>query len=239
MAYLFCCPTAQELSALFPAIFPHSDKIPEMRPITGKPGGNEAFFLVTGSGPINAGISVGYALGETASTAEISAVICVGLAHSFNLEIAPLLSAWLVDKEIWPEYGLNDGIRVTARAFSTPLWKRNGQEDIYETIDLASLEEIGVSAKAPAREWPRCSALTLAGATASFSRRDALWNYWHVPLENMEGFAIGYAAMRYGVPCAEIRVVSAKAGPRSREEKDTEGALAKLGDVMRDLRLPH
>lgn len=239
MSYLYCCPTARELAALFPAIFPNEDKIPEMRPLKVERGANDAFFLVTGAGPLNAAISVSYALGSLESGAEgkISAVICAGMAHSFNLEIAPLLSVWLVEKEIWPEYGLNDGIRITARAFSTPLWKRNGKEDIYETIELASLDAIGVPAKAPAKNWPRCSSLTLAGVTASFARRDALWNYWHVPLENMEGFAIGYAAMRYGVPCVEIRVVSAKAGPRSREEKDSEGALEKLGELMPDLKL--
>lgn len=239
MAFLFCCPTGGELSALFPSLFPRDDKIPEMRPITGNFGGSDAFFLVTGQGPLNAAISIGHALGHAESAAEISAVICIGLAHSFNLELAPLLSTWLVEKEIWPEYGLNDGIRVTARAFSIPLWKRGEREDIYETIDLASLDDIGISAKAPAREWPHCPSLTLAGVTASFARRDALWNYWHVPLENMEGFAIGYAAMRYGIPCVEIRIVAAKAGPRSREEKDSEGALAKLGLVMQDLKLPH
>lgn len=238
MALLICCATRQELSALVPDIFPVPEKIPEMQPIIAPLGGNETVFVVTGTGPVNASIGVGYCLGVTHETKlKISRILCAGLAYSFNLEQTPLLSIWRVDKEVWPEYGLNDGIRVTARAFSTPLWKRADDEDIYNSIQLANFEEFKIASNAAAMDWLGCASLTVAGVTASFARRDTLWNYWHIPLENMEGFAVAFAALRAGIPCLEIRVVAAKAGPRSREEKDIEGALAKMKSFLSDLKL--
>lgn len=239
MALLICCPSVQELSALVPALFPDARLIPEMQPISGQLNNKKTIFLVSGPGIINAAISVAYTLGIThnSSDQKISSILLFGMAHSFNLEQAPLLSIWNIKKEIWPEYGLNDGVSITAKAFSTPLWKRDNNEDIFDEIELSDLDQIPVSLNAPAYGWPSCSSLTLSGVTASFNRRNALWNYWHVPLENMEGFAVAYVGQRASIPCVEIRVVSAKAGPRSREEKDIDGALSVMSSLLKNLRL--
>lgn len=234
MTVLVCAATARELAGLAPEIFPSAAAIPEMQPMKGELKSEAAIFLATGVGPINASLSVGYALG-VAGAKIIDFILCAGLAGAYDLEVAPLLSLWRVDEEIWPEYGLNDGARITARAFSHPLWERKDSDSVYERIGLADIDVI--DHKEAAGKWRKGASLTVAGVTASFVRRDALWNQWHAPLENMEGFAIAYAAARAGIPCVEIRCVSNKAGPRGKNEKDFDGALKTLSQILPALNL--
>lgn len=82
-----------------------------------------------------------------------------------------------------------------------------------------------------------CRSLTVAGVSASFVRARDLWNRYHAELENMEGFAVAYACARAGLPCVEIRSVSNKVGPRTKEEKDFPGALQALDAVLPSLNL--
>lgn len=234
MALLICAATAKELAALAPGVFT-SASIPEMQPLAGRLQGREAIFLVTGVGPVNAALSAGYCLGLAhgghvgGEAKTVDAVLCAGVAGAFDLGAAPLLSVWRVSEEIWPEYGLNDGVRVTARAFSYPLWPRGG-EDIYDRLELSPLAALGCGEKP--EQWRAGASLTVAGVTASFGRRDALWNAYRAPLENMEGFAVAYACARASVPCVEIRIVANKVGPRGRDEKDFDGAIRALGGIL-------
>lgn len=239
MAILICSATAKELAALAPDLFPKPEILPEMQPISGKLNDLDAFFIVTGTGPVNAALSVGYCLGiiHEHKDRAVSGILCAGLANAFNLDKTPLLSTWLVSREIWPEYGLNDGIQVTARAFSAPLWSRQDGESIFDSIDLELPTDLGSPENCQAMQWPHCSSLTVAGVTASFARRDSLYGYFHAELENMEGFAVGYAAKRASLPCVEIRVVAAKAGPRRKEEKDHEGALKVMSKILPALKI--
>lgn len=234
MAILICAATAGELAALAPDVFKNPAAIPEMQPMKGELGSGSAIFVATGVGPVNAALSIGYALGVTGSE-KIDYILCAGLAGSFDLEIAPLCSIWRVNEEIWPEYGLNDGARITARAFSHPIWKRDNADSVYDRISLSDISAI--EHKPEAEQWPAGISLTVAGVTASFGRRDSLWNQWHAPLENMEGFAIAYAAARAGIPCVEIRCVSNKAGPRGKNEKDFDGALKTMTQILPALNL--
>lgn len=237
MALLICAATEKEIRALAPQLPP---SLPEMQPARMRIKSGDAIFLITGVGPLNAALAIGMCFGLTHESVgaqiKIDAVLFVGLAGAFDLEQCPLRSIWRVNREIWPEYGLNDGIRVTARAFSHPLWKKESGEEVYEELALADIGDLpGASKKG--EPWPACASLTVAGVSASFARRDALWNIWHAELENMEGFAAAYVAARAGVPIVEIRVVSNKVGPRGRGEKDFEGALETLGEVLPALNL--
>lgn len=239
MSLLICTATGKEMSALAPDIFPDADSVPELQPML-KTGKSESLiFLVTGIGPVNAALSIGYSLGlnygEIAKKDPIHAILFAGLAGAFDLERDPLCSTRIVRKEIWPEYGLHDGITVTSRAFRFPLWARKEGDDIYDSVELAGVEAIG--AKAAPKEWKECASLTVAGVSASFNRRDKLWTSWHAELENMEGFSAAYAALRANIPCVELRVVSNKVGPRGRNEKDFPGALAALSKLLPSLNL--
>lgn len=231
MSLLICAPTGEELHGLAPNIFPNPSAAPEFQPMV-KDGGKETLiFLVTGVGPINAALAIGFCLGLKFNQEDpVRALLYAGLAGAFDLERDPLCSTRVVRKEIWPEYGLHDGVSVTSRAFRFPLWVRKEGEDIYDTVPLAGTE--AVSAKPPPKDWLECSSLTVAGVSASFNRRESLWNAWKASLENMEGFAAAYSALRAEIPCVELRVVSNKVGPRGRNEKDFPGALAALSRLL-------
>lgn len=235
MSILICSATARELAALAPERFPDEDAIPEMQPMLAEGKAQRLIFLVTGVGPINAALAMGYCLGVAQKENEIKGIVYAGLAGAFDLDLTPLRSIWLVNREIWPEYGLNDGITVTAPAFKLPLWK-DKETLIYEQIEMAGIKSLPIKmSREP--DWKECASLTVAGVTASFQRREALWNLWHAPLENMEGFAAGYTALRAGIPLVEIRSISNKAGPRRPEEKDFDGALKALGQILPALNL--
>lgn len=246
MPLLICAATARELAALAPEILPAENKIAEMRPMAATLKGIETIFLATGVGIINAAMAIGFALGATLkdnngnTSPTVDGILYAGLAGAFDLEKTPLCSIQVVEEEIWPEYGLNDGIRVTAKAFSHPLWERQSSgegEDIYDHLPLADISAISQSPGKKAREWPRRASLTVAGVSASFNRRDTLWTLYHAELENMEGFAAAYAAARAEIPCVEIRAVSNKVGPRGKNEKDFDGAIAALGNILPELSL--
>lgn len=240
MAILICSATTKEVAALAPELFPRPESMPEMQPMRAPMKNGSAIFLATGVGPINAALAIGFCLGlfheSTGNDVKIDGILYAGLAGAFDLETHPLLSIWQVREEIWPEYGLHDGSSVTARAFKHPLWERKEQEDIYEKIALPDISALpGASTKNI--EWGECASLTVAGVSASFNRRNALWDAWHVALENMEGFAAAYAAARAEIPLVEIRVVSNKVGPRSKAEKDFDGALTTLAEILPALKL--
>lgn len=237
MTTLVCAPTPQELAALAPALLPPAEDISEMTPIKISGKRSDLLFLAAGVGPINAALAVGLTLGLTfrrgESKAGVAAILLTGLAGAYDLEKNPLTSLWQVTEEFWPEYGLNDGSSVTARAFSFPLWRR-AAGDVYDSVKLAEDCSVFGYKDGP---FPTRKSVTVAGVSASFARREHLYDKYRADLENMEGFAVGYAALRAGVPCVEIRSVSNKIGPRSKDEKDFDGALRTLGEILPTLNL--
>lgn len=240
MSLLICAPTVKELLALAPGVFPRPSAMPELSPMRAPIKNGDALFLVTGIGPINTALAFGLTFGLThesvGSNVRIRGIILAGLAGAFDLQEYPLRSIWQIGEEIWPEYGLNDGLSVTARAFRHAQWEKT-PGPVYERISLTPVDAIPDINPKKDVDWGVCSSLTVAGVTASFARRQALWDAWHVPLENMEGFAAAYGAARAEIPMAEIRVVSNKVGPRGRGEKDFDGALEALGDILPALNL--
>ncbi len=246
MALLICAATGRELAALAPALFPREDALEEMTLRSVRLKGRETLFCVTGVGPLNAALALGRCFGQAgAQGRRIDAVLNTGLTGAFDLEALPLRTLCLVREEIWPEYGLHDGQAVTAKAFSFPLWQReagnggNSGADVYDRLPLADAGALsGGAARSDSGDvFAPCRSLTVAGVSASFARARDLWNRYHAELENMEGFAVAYACARAGVPCVEIRSVSNKVGPRTKEEKDFPGALQALEAVLPSLNL--
>ena len=246
MALLICAATGRELAALAPALFPRVDVLEEMMLCSARLKGRETLFCVTGVGPLNAALALGRCFGQAEAQGQrIDAVLNAGLGGAFDLEVLPLRTLCLVREEIWPEYGLHDGQAVTAKALSFPLWQREtgndggGGTDVYDRLPLACAEALsgGAACSDGGDMFAPCRSLTVAGVSASFARARDLWDRYHAELENMEGFAAAYACARAGVPCVEIRSVSNKVGPRTKEEKDFPGALQALGAVLPSLNL--
>lgn len=243
-ALLVCAATARELAAAAPALVPEPERLAELRPVAARLKDRPALLCVTGVGPVNAALALGFCFGLTSagddagpeaetSALRIGAVLNVGLAGAFDLRETPLRALCAVREEIWPEYGLNDGTSVTARAFGFPLWSRNdgAPGDVHDRLPLAETARVARRGAPPEAFLPRRS-VTVAGVSASFARARDLADRYGAELENMEGFAVAYACARAGVPCVEIRAVSNKVGPRAPEEKDFPGALAALGAIL-------
>lgn len=249
MALLVCAATGKELAALAPGLLPPPEDMDELRLFSQPLRGRETLFCVTGVGPVNAALALGFCLGQTARLAaagaagsqsipHIDCVLNVGLAGAFALDAHPLRSLCVVREEIWPEYGLHDGQGVTARAFSFPLWRRGEPDgDVFDRVPLAGLDALAHGSLPAARHWPAVRSLSVAGVSASFARARDLQQRYHAELENMEGFAVAYACARAGVPCVEVRSVSNKVGPRQKDEKDFPGALEALAQVLPSLNL--
>lgn len=237
-ALLVCAATAEELAHAIPGLVSSERALAEHSPVPVRLKGRPGLACVTGVGPVNAALALGFcfgltSLGEQAEGLRIGAVLNVGLAGAFDLGVTPLRALCSVGEEIWPEYGLNDGSSVTARAFSHPLWRMadGAPADVYDRLLLADAGTVARREPAPGTFLPRRS-LTVAGVSASFARAREMANRHGAELENMEGFAVAYACARAGVPCVEIRSVSNKVGPRAAGEKDFPGALAALGGIL-------
>ena len=243
MAILICVATSEELSALFPetslpASMTHEQTLFSASKICTTR--QDLYTCVTGTGPINAACALGSALTALKlSRIPCTLVLATGLCGAYDLERVPLKTCCLIHEEIFPEYGLHDGHAVVAEAFKWPQWKESPKGMIYDRISLCEksfLETLGVSAKKMDTFLP-CASLTVAGVSASFARAEFLWNTYHAALENMEGFSLALTALRFAVPCLEIRCVSNKVGPRRPDQKDFPGALQTLGELLPTLNL--
>lgn len=191
--------------------------------------GQELRLLVTGLGVVNAGLSLGRALGRGG----ISGVVNLGVAGSFDLAAHPLGAVRLVGRETWPEYGLlpSGAVAADARALGFAL-SGSGTAAIFERLEwdaAAELARLGLQSSG----WHTATSLTVSGVTADAARAAGLKQRFGADLENMEGFALAYGARLAGLPFAELRAVSNAVGSRPPEAWDLPGALAALGQAGR------
>lgn len=207
--------------------------------------GRALLTLVTGIGVVNSALALGRALGQSAGRAlpqrQVSGVLSLGVAGSFDLAAHPLGAVRLVEQEIWPEYGLlpSGAVAADARGLGFAL---NGRA----AGDAAAIfQRLGWDAPGEARrlgldpEGLGCaSSLTVSGVTADAERARRLFLRFGAGLENMEGFALAYAARLAETPFSELRAVSNAVGSRPPEAWDLPGALAALGRATRRLLAP-
>lgn len=190
--------------------------------------GRPVLALVTGIGVVNAALALGRAMEQT----EIFGVLCVGVAGSFDLAAHPLGCARLVEREVWPDYGLlfSGACDADARALGFSL---NGVPASDPAAVFASLAwdapaeaaRMGLDAA-----WlDRAASITVSGVSADRARARERLARFGPGLENMEGFAVAYAARLSGLPFAELRAVSNAVGARPPESWDLPGALDALG----------
>jgi futalosine hydrolase len=189
--------------------------------------------LICGVGLPNAALALG-----GLPDGELSGVLNLGLAGSYDPVLAPLGSLVAASEEIWPEYGLvlREGVR--AEALGLALAEQDGRP-VFDRIALSpvlSLEAMGLNGSLGARPGP---AVTVAGVSGSPSRARRLARRTGGLMENMEGFALALGCLsRGGIPFAEIRSISNLAGLRPPEGWDLPLALAGLGQAARLLLSP-
>lgn len=210
--------------------------------------GREVLACVSGIGVINVGLALGAALARC----DVSGVVGLGVAGSFDLLAHPVGSVRLVEQEIWPEYGLlaSGWCSADAAALGFALGQARcsegcpagGQSDgptggdgrVWDRLSWdpsVALERLGLCPG----PWDRARSLTVSGVTADCERAELLRTRHQAELENMEGFALAYGCALAGLPFVELRAVSNVVGARPPVSWDLPGALAGLGQAARRL----
>jgi futalosine hydrolase len=187
-------------------------------------------LLVTGIGPVNAAYTLGRLIGERRD--RIKGVLNVGVAGAFTFEDHRLGEPVIIDKEIWPEFGLWTEQGVDPRGLGLP-HGRTGSAPIWNELPLCSEENAQAMGLAVPGEWKRASSITVAGASGTLARAASLHLTYGITVENMEGFALGWACHMAKLPFLELRVISNVVGDRS--SWDLHGALGSLGSVVQQM----
>lgn len=221
MPLLVLCATARELSSVLGYEWVHA----QGTVVDTKAHGRDVLAATTGVGVVNAALLAGRALDR----GNVQGVLCLGVAGSFDLAERPLGSSWLVEEEIWPEYGLlaSGWASADAGALGFPLG-RVGERRVWDRVAWDAEADLGRMGLAnPGLE--KVKSLTVSGVSADAERAASLHNRHHAALENMEGFALAYGCALAGVPFAEVRSVSNAVGSRPPRDWDLPGALTALG----------
>lgn len=201
--------------------------------------GREVLACVSGLGVINASLTLGAAL----TRGDVDGVLCLGVAGSFDLAAHPLGAVRLVDREVWPEYGLlaTGWCSADAAALGFPLGQAH-REDGQAGPDAVVWDRVVWDAPINLARlglclgpWVTAKSLTVSGVTADPERAGLLRSRHLAGLENMEGFALAYGCAVAGVPFVELRAVSNAVGARPPEAWDLPGALNALGQAARRL----
>jgi len=187
-------------------------------------GGRDWRLLVTGIGPVAAGVSLGRLLGAGG----LDGVVNLGLAGSFDLAGAPLGALVAATAETFPEYGLGrEGTPPDPKALGFPQITIAG-EPIYDQIGLdpdAAARAMGLAVPEGCLRGACATVATVAAEPA----RSAAATRTPLPLiENMEGFALALACALAETPFLELRTVSNRVGARPPRDWDLAGALASL-----------
>ncbi|PKN07401.1 MAG: futalosine hydrolase [Deltaproteobacteria bacterium HGW-Deltaproteobacteria-8] len=239
MAILIITATALEMDAALGVGAGRPKAQPQGAVVSRTAHGREVLACVSGIGVINAGLSLGAALTRD----DVDGVVCLGLAGSFDLSTHPLCSVRLVDREVWPEYGLLAtgwcSADATALGFVLGHVPRADSEAVPDAAvwdrvvwDASiTLARLGLCLG----PWTTTKSLTVSGVTADAERADLLRARHQAGLENMEGFALAYGCAMANVPFVELRAVSNAVGARPPESWDLPGALVSLGQAAQRL----
>lgn len=203
--------------------------------------GRDMLLVVTGVGPVNAALEMGLALG---ARKDISGVVNLGVAGSFDAQAAPLCDPVAATGEVWPEYGLaDDDGWVDPRGIGFPQLGdpgetiAPGQADarIWDAIELDPARAAAAMGLHLSPAWARGVSLTVAGVTGTPGRAGLMRRRTRALTENMEGFPLALACRVSGLPFLELRTVSNLVGERDRSTWRMREALTGLGVVLATL----
>jgi futalosine hydrolase len=184
-------------------------------------------LLVTGVGPVAAGISLGRLLGAEA----VGGVVNLGLAGAFDLSRVPLTGLAVATAEIFPEYGLRGETGIDPRGLGFPQLTVGGGP-VYDRLSLEPETAARGMGLALPREAVRGDFATVAGVGTE-AVPSAAGRLSPLPLaESMEGFALALGCALAGVPFLELRTISNRVGARPPRDWDLAGALAALSQAV-------
>jgi futalosine hydrolase len=187
--------------------------------------GREAALLCTGIGPVNAAWRLGELLPLLSG---VTGVVNLGIAGSYDLTRAPLLSPVAATAEIWPEFGLRLSEDVDPLALGFPLHPKGPVHDALGLDPALAAEAMGLTLPG---SWRKAPSVTVAGVSADARRAAHLAASRRALTENMEGFPLALICHDKGLPFLEVRVVSNLAGSRAASDWRLKDALRELGRV--------
>jgi len=226
MTLVLAAATALEMRAALKSL--GTADVPERGAVRAFLADREMLLLVTGVGPVNAALEIGGILGQF----DVSGVIHVGLAGSYDERLAPLGSAVLATAEAYPEYGVagDDGLAQTT-AFPFAQWER-GEQRVFQRIALQPDEAAAALELTLSSDIRRGTFLTVAGVTGTPHRALTLASRHEALAENMEGFPVALAAFMRNVPYLELRTISNGVGERDRSRWTFKEALWRLESAV-------
>jgi futalosine hydrolase len=187
-------------------------------------------LLVTGIGPINAAYALGRLIGERGG--RFVGVLNIGIAGAFSFDEHQRGDPVIVDREIWPEFGLWTEEGLDPRGLGLPHGSAGGGT-IWNDLPLHPTENARAMGLQLPEGWKRATSITVAGVSGSLHRAESLRLAHSASVENMEGFAMGWACSMAGLPFLELRVISNVVGDRT--SWDLKGALGSLGCSVKQL----
>lgn len=194
------------------------------------PDGRSVLVMVTGLTVVNAAFQLGMAFGAH----DITGVVNLGTAGSFDFERRPLRSIVVVRREIWPEYGLRTAFKIDPKGLGFFL-DNVSQDKVIDRVELDPAEAARAMGLRLDPSWPEDTSITVSGCSGSPERAKQLWDNYTAALENMEGFALAMCCNRRNIPFLEIRTVSNLVGSRRAEEWALKDSLRLLKDIAETL----
>lgn len=169
----------------------------------------EVEFLITGVGMV----TTAFALGKHLATNQYDLVINLGIAGSFDRNIA-LGEVVEVTEDHLSELGAEDDeafLTIETLGFGESVYKTDTRISTYAELKLKQVTAITVN--------------TVHGHDQSIKK---LTGRIQPQLESMEGAAFFYACKQAGVPCLQIRAVSNYVEKRNRDNWNIGLAIKKL-----------
>ncbi|GAB6887718.1 futalosine hydrolase [Desulfothermus okinawensis JCM 13304] len=217
---LICAATKREIRTWFPEI-PDSLKMGDVHLIKFK---KKKFYIqVCGIGPINSAIFLERAILKH----NLTGVINIGIAGSFDISKIPIGAITIAREEIWPEYGLKQHGIVDPKGLKYGLIKKNNRI-IYNHISIPIEENINKMGLSFSDNFYTTTNLTVAGVTGTEPEARAMEKMYGADVENMEGFSVAYVCLIHEVPFIEIRTISNQVGCRDTHKWDIKKALQEL-----------
>lgn len=194
-------------------------------------GGHALLLAVTGVGLVNSAMAIGGLIGRP----DVTGVVNLGIAGAYDVEEFPLGSTAYAWQETWPEYGLldEDG-RADPKAIGFAQGHIDG-EPVWNRVKLIPVNDAESMGLGLGEKWGRASSISVSSVTGVADRAGWLKTAYNADIENMEGFALAFAAMQRGLPFLEIRTISNLVGSRYVEDWDLKGAFAALGECAKHL----
>ncbi|MBC15909.1 Futalosine hydrolase [Pseudodesulfovibrio profundus] len=196
-----------------------------------KLGERVVLLAVCGVGLLNAALL----MGRLMERGDVTGVVNFGIAGAYDVEEFPLGTTTYLWQEAWPEYGLlqEDG-RVDSKAIGFPQGEIDGKP-VWDRVKLFPVHDAETMGLTLHDRWARAAGVSVNSVTGTPERAGWLKMACNGDVENMEGYALAFAAKQVGLPFLELRTVSNLVGSRYAEDWDLPGAFAALGQCAKFL----